>query len=734
MKIGSLFLLLIAGFIPLHAQDSGAIPAGAPKGWPRSFTNNGTAFTVYQPQAISWSNGILTFRAAASVLPEGTAQPTFGTVTLCGMTAVDNEQQTVALSNIATVQATFPSATDQARNYGIQIENKAARWGANISLQAINASLAVTTAEGNSSKPVQVQNTPPTIYFSQSPALLVLVDGDPALRAVQGSSLLRVINTQALIVLDQSSGTYYLRVNGGWVQAQKITGPWTVASNPPATLAPLLQQAVASGNVQLYEPPSPQGSASPISPAIFVSTTPAELITTQGPPAFEPVSGTQLLHATNTASSLFMNLADQTYYVLISGRWFSSSSLSAACAWQFVPANQLPGDFATIPENAPAGAVLASVAGTPQAAEAAIASTIPQTAMISRTASTNVIYDGNPQFEKISGTDLSYAKNTATPVIQVSQNKYFSVVNGVWFKSSSPSGPWRVAAKIPSSIYTIPPSCPIYYVTNVFVYNSTPDAVYVGYTPGYFGTCLAPDGVVVFGTGYYYPPYIGPNLWIGAPLTYGFGAGVACGLASGFAFGLAVDHGWGYSPWWGAWHGGWGGGNSVNWNNVNVNHLNTYNHWGNNVLRNGSLSQSQINNAKSTARSDYNQAEQNYNANHPNAASKASTWQSNHPDAADHLSSPDRTALRNDSSHLGENNVFAGNDGRPYRSSDNGSWQQNDKSGWSDADHSSINEQTRSDLDSQRYARNVGSYRASGFSGGGRDFGGGGFRGGGFRR
>ena len=165
-----------------------------------------------------------------------------------------------------------------------------------------------------------------------------------------------------------------------------------------------------------------------------------------------------------------------------------------------------------------------------------------------------------------------------------------------------------------------------------------------------------------------------------------------------------------------------------------MNHLNTYNHWGNNVLRNGSLSQSQINNAKSTARSDYNQAEQNYNANHPNAASKASTWQSNHPDAADHLSSPDRTALRNDSSHLGENNVFAGNDGRPYRSSDNGSWQQNDKSGWSDADHSSINEQTRSDLDSQRYARNVGSYRASGFSGGGRDFGGGGFRGGGFRR
>ena len=723
MKIQSLLLVLIAGFVPLHAQDgdgTSTVPS-APKGWPRSFTNNGTAFTVYQPQAISWSNGILTFRAAASVLAQGAAEPTFGTVTLCGMTAVDSEQQTVALSNIATVQSIFPSASDQAGNYGSQIVTKASRWGANISLQALNASLAVTTAEGSTTNSVQVQNAPPTIYVSQSPALLVLVDGDPALRPVSGSSLLRVINTQALMALDQSSGTYYLRVNGGWAQAQKITGPWSPAPNPPDSLAPLLQQAASSGKVQLYDPPSTTGG-SPAAPAIFVSTTPAELITTQGPPAFEPVSGTQLLHATNTGSSLFMNLANQTYYVVVSGRWFSSPSLSGASGWQFVPANQLPGDFANIPENAPAGVVLASVAGTSQAAEAAIASAIPQTATISRSTSTNVVYDGNPEFEKISGTDLSYAKNTATPVIQVAQNKYYAVVDGVWFKAASPSGPWSVATKIPPAIYTIPPSCPIYYATNVFVYNSTPEVVNVGYTPGYFGTCLSPEGVVVFGTGYYYPPYIGPNLWIGAPLTYGFGAGVACGLATGFAFGLAVDHGWGCSPWWGPWHGGWGGANSVNWNNVTVNHFNSYNHWGNNVIRNGSLSQSQINNAKSTAKSYYNQAEQNYHANHPDAAGQASTWRSNHPDA------PDRTTLHNDSSRLGKNDLFAGSDGKVYRSADNGAWQQNNRSAWSDTSAAGMNQQTRSDLDNQRYARNVGSYRESSFGGGGFRGGGGGFR------
>ena len=29
--------------------------------------------------------------------------------------------------------------------------------------------------------------------------------------------------------------------------------------------------------------------------------------------------------------------------------------------------------------------------------------------------------------------------------------------------------------------------------------------MYVGYTPGYYGSCVS-QGIVVYGTGYYYPP------------------------------------------------------------------------------------------------------------------------------------------------------------------------------------------------------------------------------------
>ena len=112
-----------------------------------------------------------------------------------------------------------------------------------------------------------------------------------------------------------------------------------------------------------------------------------------------------------------------------------------------------------------------------------------------------------------------------SPVIQTAPGQYYAVVNGVWFAGSTPSGPWLLADAVPPAIYTIPPSSPMYYVTYVHVYGATPDVVYVGYTPGYYGTYVVPTGTVVYGTGYVYQPWVG-SVWIGPPYTYGFGAGI----------------------------------------------------------------------------------------------------------------------------------------------------------------------------------------------------------------
>src|SRR4029077_14214960 len=110
---------------------------------------------------------------------------------------------------------------------------------------------------------------------------------------------------------------------------------------------------------------------------------------------------------------------------------------------------------------------------------------------------------------------------------------------GVWFRAPSLTGPWVVATYVPAAIYTIPPSSRLYYGTYVKVYGATDKVVYVGYTPGYMGTVVSPDGVVVFGTGYSYQPWVG-TVYYPVPVTYGVMAQPVYNPAVGMAFGFAM--------------------------------------------------------------------------------------------------------------------------------------------------------------------------------------------------
>src|ERR1041384_4561519 len=224
-------------------------------------------------------------------------------------------------------------------------------------------------------------------------------------------------------------------------------------------------------------------------PTVFTSTQPAELLQTQGEPQVAPIEGTALIFVTNTENYIFVHTPSQEHYILLSGRWFKSPSMLGP--WQNVPGDKLPADFAKIPATHKKASVLASVPGTPQAKEALIANAIPQTATITRNAAAlTVNYDGSPQFKSIENTTLRYAVNTSTPVIRIDGSTYYAVQNGVWFAATSAIGPWAVATSVPLVIYTIPVSSPLHYVTYVKIYGSTPEVVYVGYTPGYYGTIV----------------------------------------------------------------------------------------------------------------------------------------------------------------------------------------------------------------------------------------------------
>ena len=101
---------------------------------------------------------------------------------------------------------------------------------------------------------------------------------------------------------------------------------------------------------------------------------------------------------------------------------------------------------------------------------------------------------------------------------------------------------WQVCINVPSVIYSIPPAYPVYHVRYVRVYNYTPDYVYVGYYPGYVG-CFVDRGVVVYGTGYRYAPWVG-TYYYPWPATFGFGVSYSLGFGWGFNISWGAPIGW----------------------------------------------------------------------------------------------------------------------------------------------------------------------------------------------
>jgi hypothetical protein len=134
-----------------------------------------------------------------------------------------------------------------------------------------------------------------------------------------------------------------------------------------------------------------------------------------------------------------------------------------------------------------------------------------------------------------------YAVNTDKAVFLINETKtYYCCDDAVWFTAKQPSGPWEVATTVPDEIQSLPPDCPHYNVKYVYIYESTPDVVYVGYTPGYYGSYVY-GGCVVYGTGYWYRPWYHRHYYP-RPVTYGFGVHYNPWTGWGFSFG--VSHGW----------------------------------------------------------------------------------------------------------------------------------------------------------------------------------------------
>jgi hypothetical protein len=641
------------------AATSTVIAADA-KMWPRVMEGENYTVTMYEPQIDSWKENTFEARAAVSVTGDDAA-PVFGAVWISGRFEVDRDTRMVDFHDIKIPTVAFPEASEeQQQALAAFLEGRIPTWDLEIELDRIVPLL--DTAEVTQRDSEELKHTPPEIIIKYVPAVLILVDGEPKLEEIEDSKLERVVNTPFVIIKEKN--TYFLASDSMWFDAPSVKGPWSEARS----LSKDLQQIDEQLKKQRAEQGMEEAEATDEDrvPQIVVSTVPAELIFIDGKTEFEPLQGNNILAVSNTDSDVIFDIDTQNYYVLLSGRWYRAKDLDRG-PWSWVANDQVPVTFADIPADSDVGYLRASVAGTDEAREALLEQAVPQTAAVKHSAgaSFTVEYDGSPKFEPIDGTGMTYAVNTSASVI-FSGGRYYCCDQGIWYESASATGPWQVCKKVPDEIYTIPPSNPLYNVTYVKVYDSTPEVVYVGYTPGYTSSYVS-HGCVVYGTGWYYPPYWGPRYYYPHHSTWGFhvrwnpwyGWGFGLSYSTGpFTFSIGFGRGgyWGpgrYRPYprygYGAgYRAGYrhgyahgrhaGGGRPAHYGNTNIN----------------------INN--------------NIYGRPANSDRVARTQ--------DRAGTRQQPAVARDRA----NNVYTDKSGNVYRRNDNGSWDRRDKGGWTGTD------------------------------------------------
>jgi hypothetical protein len=505
--------------------------------WPRSYrTASGAQLVVYQPQVASWRNQAhITLYSAVSYAAKGATKPALGTVRVEAETRVSVSERLVDFSAFKITESNFPTlAKEQLQGVVGEIVRSIPLQERVLALDRVLASIDASAILPSNVDGVKAD--PPIVFFSKTPAVVVNLDGDPIWSPITGNDLKYAINTNWDLFEHGPTKTNYLRHDAVWLKAPTVASTWVAAGTLPASFATL----PPDDNWKDVKAALP-GKPLPASPGlkVFVSTKPAELILLRGEPSYLAVTDTALLWVSNTESDVFRVGKTGPVYYLVAGRWFSAPDFAGP--WTFAtPA--LPDDFKKIPLDHARSRVLAAVPGTQQAAEAVLLASIPQTATVEKAAikAPEVKYQGDPEFQPIEKTTVARAVNTDKDIIKAG-DLYYMCFQGVWFMARSPNGPWEVTGAVPKQIYEIPVSSPSYSVTYVTVVQATPTTVVYATAPAYSGVMIA-WGCAVWGTGYYYPPYV----------HYG-------------AYPIYYPHypTYGYSAWYNPWTGTYGRGAAV---------------------------------------------------------------------------------------------------------------------------------------------------------------------------
>jgi hypothetical protein len=194
----------------------------------------------------------------------------------------------------------------------------------------------------------------PTVFVSEKPAEVILLDGEPKYEPVPGAgNLLWVSNTESDVFRLGASGPVYYLVSGRWFTAPDFKGSWTFATpSLPGEFKKISLEHPRS-RVLASVPGTPQAvdavllAQVPETARVKRSEIKAPEVVYAGEPKFEPIEQTSLQRASNTDKAI-IKVGDM-YYMCFDGVWFMGSSPQGP--WKVT--DSVPGEIYQIPVSSP---------------------------------------------------------------------------------------------------------------------------------------------------------------------------------------------------------------------------------------------------------------------------------------------------------------------------------------------------------------------------------------------
>ena len=302
-KYAYIWSILIVGLCTTITSFAQNTPVD--KAWPREIKTKKALVVVYQPQVETLTDVNLDARTAIAVTPKGDEKPLFGAVWFTSQIATDRDTRLVSLTHIRVTSIKFPGVNEEDKQSLIKVlEREIPKWTISLSLDRLITSLDYNPENDTRE---QYNNQAPEIIFSEAPAILVVIDGDPIYKDLtDGPGYLEIINTPFFLVSDAAKKTFYLHGGDTWYTAQRLTDSWEVTKNVPYVLENLIQNA-EKGKGGNEATDAIKEVSGPVH--IFLRDHPAELIQSKGKPEFSPVEHTNLLYMTNTEDDILMDIS-----------------------------------------------------------------------------------------------------------------------------------------------------------------------------------------------------------------------------------------------------------------------------------------------------------------------------------------------------------------------------------------------------------------------------------------